>query len=271
MTAKDVRGVYHERDCPLALYTIQKYCLEPNTSAVTPGRPELCNSNYNEYLINESISWGSPGDKLRDEHQEGLIVVEAKWKRCIFLLCHYQISHGFLITDVSFPTESLAEPEMKREGCIRCRHTGGPTNKANRSADSCMKMTKSLLMNLKKTCLHSIKRQLSKLQPLMVLLTVNPITDGYLLSARNGQCCNVRRRRCSIGAIALQTGASVLNNGWYSLSHAYGFDVWGNQKGSAALAQFTSRAYENETLPCNCMTSGVPYGVERSRASKCDL
>lgn len=41
--------------CPLALYTIQKYRLRPNRSAVSPGRPELCNNNYIEYLIDDSI------------------------------------------------------------------------------------------------------------------------------------------------------------------------------------------------------------------------
>lgn len=41
--------------CPLALYTIQRYRLRPNRSAVSPGRPELCNSNCIEYLIDDSI------------------------------------------------------------------------------------------------------------------------------------------------------------------------------------------------------------------------
>jgi hypothetical protein len=100
--------------------------------------------------------------------------------------------------------------------CIRCRHAGGPTNKANRSANDCMKWqsdVKSLLINRKKTNFPWPFHQTSVQQ----IVTPHGTTHSQphhwrALSVKNGQCCNVRRRRCSMGAVALKTRTSAYSS-----------------------------------------------------------
>ncbi|KAG2150438.1 hypothetical protein DEU56DRAFT_898847 [Suillus clintonianus] len=183
----------------------------------------------------------------------------------------------------SFPTEYLPEPEMKGEGKNWCPYEGALYN-ANRSAKGCMKITirPEELANESKEDLPPLALPSDPPHG-----TPTPLPGYYPLGTENVARFEDAVVRSS-GATALQKVVSihsesyrvstqgaaqhrphVLSNGWCLFSHAHGLDVWGNNKGSAAALRWRNPVHlphklmKMKPFPCDCMTSGILYGVER--------